>query len=825
MKKCLQALVCVMCFWGVGFAQLALESFDVPVDTNYTVIYASVSDTSEVVLSQETTIVNEGTEALRFDWRAEAAEGWGGFAKMELWNPDSMAVWDFSAFDTIAISYYIDSPSSEPGRAEFRLQLFDVSDGGIDAYDAGATEVWYSFNYILDATPGWNELKIPMEDVGGGATGGSNGFWRTGWAGAAGNDALDLNQIKGLGFEISMTGPQTFDVIDGSMVFDNMRLTGSSALNLVFFNGRVIPTENTLFAWNGSVAVEEGTGATAGTNALRWDQQAGQQWSGFGFDFPSKYLKFRWVEDSLKFKIKAPTGTGTLRVQFADTSGNAVKELITEPAGGYADTWMNISVPLSAIDDFEAGTSLDTTAIARFEILAEASANGYTILFDDMWTGNPSIDVVAPDPPTTLFVVPDNLTNLVTWVDTPNEEGETYQIYYSNDPITDVNAAGVDVVEQGLKAGENSGSLSHLLYSPLADSTVNYYYAVTATDAAGNQGAPVASVNATSNTAKGIATFSLDVPSNFVADGDLSEWASVQPFEMAPSLGTPIVTNTTISGDGDLSLKIYFAVDNDYLYFAMDVTDDVVDTTAGNSYEQDSPDLYLGTYDWRGAPHTSYQRGAMADHHLRFNHNQVILDNIGSAVLLTAGSADYHWETQFPIGYVLEGRLSWADLAAPGSDDVFVPVNGARIPFDISVNDADGGGIREGIMAWSPYNEDRSFQSPEWWLYTWIGNRSNPIVGIGDDEQLIPVEFALEQNYPNPFNPTTTIEYVLAKQSDVKLTVFNTIGQKVATLVNQSQTQGSYSVALDASRFSSGIYFYRLEAGSFTQTRKMILMK
>jgi len=825
MKLSIRTLLCVMCLWGVGFAQLSIEKFEVPVDTNYTVIYAQVSDTSEVVLSQETTIVAEGAEALRFDWVAQAAEGWGGFAKMELWNPDSMAVWDFSAFDTIAISYYIDSPSSSPGRAEFRLQLFDVSDGGIDAYDAGATEIWYSFNYILDDTPGWNELRIPMEDVGGGATGGSNGFWRTGWAGVAGNNALDLNAIKGLGFEISVQGPQDFAVMEGSIVFDDMRLEGGSALDLVFFNGRVIPAENTPFAWNGSLVVEQGTGATAGTNALRWDQQPGQAWTGFGFEFPEKFMSFRWPVDTLKFKIKAPSGTGPLRVQFADASGNAVKEVIGEPSGGYNDTWMDVAVPLSAIDDFEAGTEFDTTAVNKFEILAEGSGNGYTILFDDMWTGNPDIDVLPPSPPTTLFVVPDNLTNLVTWVDTPNEEGETYQIYYSTDPITDLMAPNVEVVEQGVNALENSGSISHLLYSPLADSTVDYYYAVTATDAAGNQSAPVTSANATSNTAKGIATISLDVPSNFVADGDLSEWSGVKPFEMAPSLGTPIVTNTTISGDGDLSLDVYFAADNDYLYFAMDVTDDVVDTTAANSFEQDSPDLFIGTYDWHGVPNSGYGRGARADHHLRFNHNQVILDNQGGAVLVTAGSADYHWETSFPVGYVLEGRIAWADIAAPGGDDVFVPVNGFRVPFDMSVNDADGGGIREGIMAWSPYNEDRSFQSPEWWLYTWIGDRNSPIVGIGDDDATIPVEFALEQNYPNPFNPTTTIEYNLAKQADVKLTVYNTVGQKVATLVNQSQTQGRYSVALDASQFASGIYFYRLEAGSFVQTRKMILMK
>ena len=88
-----------------------------------------------------------------------------------------------------------------------------------------------------------------------------------------------------------------------------------------------------------------------------------------------------------------------------------------------------------------------------------------------------------------------------------------------------------------------------------------------------------------------------------------------------------------------------------------------------------------------------------------------------------------------------------------------------------------------------------------------------------------PTKFALNQNYPNPFNPSTKISFALATDSDVKLTVFNVLGQEVATLVNGSLTAGTHSVDFNAAGLNSGLYFYKLQAGSFTATKKMMLTK
>ncbi len=89
----------------------------------------------------------------------------------------------------------------------------------------------------------------------------------------------------------------------------------------------------------------------------------------------------------------------------------------------------------------------------------------------------------------------------------------------------------------------------------------------------------------------------------------------------------------------------------------------------------------------------------------------------------------------------------------------------------------------------------------------------------------IPTVFSLAQNYPNPFNPTTTIRYSIPNSSNVSMKIYNILGQEVATLVNQHQIAGNYTVTFDASRLASGVYFYRLNAGSFTAVKKMLLLK
>lgn len=102
---------------------------------------------------------------------------------------------------------------------------------------------------------------------------------------------------------------------------------------------------------------------------------------------------------------------------------------------------------------------------------------------------------------------------------------------------------------------------------------------------------------------------------------------------------------------------------------------------------------------------------------------------------------------------------------------------------------------------------------------------SNLPVGVEDENNFVADDFSLEQNYPNPFNPSTSIQYRVSSISQVILKVYDVLGNEVATLVNEQKPAGSYEVKFNAEGLSSGIYFYKLQAGSLLETKKMILMK
>jgi hypothetical protein len=104
-------------------------------------------------------------------------------------------------------------------------------------------------------------------------------------------------------------------------------------------------------------------------------------------------------------------------------------------------------------------------------------------------------------------------------------------------------------------------------------------------------------------------------------------------------------------------------------------------------------------------------------------------------------------------------------------------------------------------------------------------NQENLTTSVQQYGSQIPEKYTLEQNYPNPFNPTTMIRFNLPEQSHVSLKVFNSIGQEISSLHNGTLAAGTHEINFDASKLSSGIYFYQIHTQSFTSTKKMILMK
>ncbi len=105
------------------------------------------------------------------------------------------------------------------------------------------------------------------------------------------------------------------------------------------------------------------------------------------------------------------------------------------------------------------------------------------------------------------------------------------------------------------------------------------------------------------------------------------------------------------------------------------------------------------------------------------------------------------------------------------------------------------------------------------------GDKRTPNTNLNEFTKEIPAKFELLQNFPNPFNPVTDIRFVLPKTSIVKISIYDILGKEIEVLVNEKLSPGSYNVGWDASKHPSGVYLYKLSAGDFVETKKMILIK
>jgi hypothetical protein len=177
------------------------------------------------------------------------------------------------------------------------------------------------------------------------------------------------------------------------------------------------------------------------------------------------------------------------------------------------------------------------------------------------------------------------------------------------------------------------------------------------------------------------------------------------------------------------------------------------------------------------------------------------------------------------IYYVLseDGGATWTDPAIlqgePGIQESY-PVLAPRLEIVGDQATAHFLYLDDAIPGTSLFASNNEWSDDCMWYYQTFN-----FTVVGVDDETVVNSFNLEQNYPNPFNPTTSINYTLAERSSVSLKVFDVLGNEVATLVNSTQEAGAYDVNFDASQLSSGLYIYTLNAGDFTSSKKMMLLK
>lgn len=836
MRRLLFLLIVALATSRLSVGQVMIDNFDAarPDTTHW------MSSESPTVFSLEFDGVDkvEGAGSLKATAKIGAVHPWGTYAQFGYSLPDTVTPWDWSISDSISIWIKVRMAPSIPQNMVLRIHIADRPSPSVPV------EEWvYEHLTVVDvAHSNWINLKLPIferaQNQADDLIPDSTGFIipPAGWNFTRNNRQLDRDKIVGwsLAFVTSGWNPSGNLPADSMIVsLDKFERVGVRAVPAIVFNGRAFTTNiSNTWSWGQSaVSVEQNAGPIPNSNAVKWVQgnEWGNGWTGWGVDItPAFNLAGGWRKDSLKLSVKAEPGVGALRAQF-ESGPNGKRGMVFTPIAD--NQWHEYSLALRNFTVQDNAPNFDSSAITQFGVMAEASGiAGKIVYFGKIWTGNPSIDVIPPAAPTGLSVAGTNYLNLITWNDVPNEPNVRYNVFFKETPWTDYQ----DPTVEDLPPYSSPATLAnHPLRSPNTDQNITYYYGVTAMDEAGNQSTATVSATPKTTLAKGVPTISLTAPVNFNANGSLSEWSAITPFTLSVVSGTAhSVPNFPIQDDNDLMVKAYVAVDATYLYIAFDVVDNVVAVdTAGQDYLQDSPDIFIGLYDWRGKKHQGYRGGSTPDYHFRFSKNRVWLDN-GGVVVMTPG-ANYAWrEKTLTPGYIVEVRMSWAQIAAllpSRGDAVFVPQEGKRIPIDFAINDRDDAsptGTREGIMCYSTISNDDSWRDMFWWTHTWIGNQW--VTSVEQNSET-PATYKLGQNYPNPFNPSTKIDYSLAQAGWVTLKVYDMLGREVTTLINRHQQAGSYTVTVDmsnaAQRLSSGVYFYRLESGSFSAVSKMMMLK
>jgi len=855
-------------------AQWVVEPYDTAGNDGYWLyqFYSNGTATAKMELSNNNSDFVQGTGSLQCEYRIEAKDSWGGYG-VRVFRTDSAFAekryMDLSAGTSLNVNYKIVDPAvmSAPGSVFIEWKLTEENG------DAGTDLFYYQTPANLTTANGWVTLSMPLKQTEdktlGFALQTSNG----------GDAVLQLDKI--VGFEVAIVYITQGNAANppsavGTILFDNMQLIGSSYPVIETFDA--VATDDSFIvdymSWAGEGAgslnlTNNSTDLIEGSSSLQLDYtvNSSQDWGGFvsiDHDLGDTIANFG-ERTSLYLYIK-----NTLPNTSVNPERLKMHLFLKENSSGVNEDWViSIPIELNKSSEWEryalplvqkailkdtlngkevtyypsngfaqpgAGTqgdgrfNQDFVHAYRLELISLGNDYGYTVgekftgtlLVDLLQQGGyKSTDLTPPVAPKDVVALINTYTNIVAWSDVPNEENEEYNVYFSTSPIASLDAPGVDVAELGVNEGTQN--LTHVLIAPVVDQPVSYYYAVNAVDNVGNVGVH-ASTGPVTNTAKGVTTIHPEAPVSFKADGKLGEWSGITSFRMFPSDGSgTIVSNSLIDGDEDLSVEMWVAMDNENVYFAFDVNDDIVSSdTVLASYLRDCPDVHLGLYDWRTATHTSYEGGEEPDYQFRFNSNQAIIANLGDYVVARPGDENYFWGEKFTGGYTVECKLSFAEIAAVRSGDVvFTPMIGKRIRIDSGINDADATGEREGVMTYSPRNQDQSWSDPSRWTYTWIGDKWTAI----EDEKITPNKFELAQNYPNPFNPTTVINYSIDKPGFVQLSVFNILGQKVAHLVNEYKQSGSYNVQFNANNLSSGVYFYELNAGNMSSVKKMLLLR
>lgn len=229
---------------------------------------------------------------------------------------------------------------------------------------------------------------------------------------------------------------------------------------------------------------------------------------------------------------------------------------------------------------------------------------------------------------------------------------------------------------------------------------------------------------------------------------------------------------------------------------------------------------------------TDYRTGTTADIYAQRVNTTGTVQWTATGVIICTSAND-----QIKSQLVSDGNngayITWEDHRNVGNSDIYAQ----RIASNAAINWPATGylvcaaannqsspmivsnGNLGAIVVWQDFRNGNNFDIYE------TGFNISGFVATGNNGTSIPDEFSISQNYPNPFNPSTTINYQLPIAGNVKISIYDALGKNVGILVNKSQNAGNYNIEWNAANLPSGVYIYKIEAGSFTSSKKMMLIK
>jgi len=822
-------------------------------------------------ITSETADKVEGSASMKIEYKIQASEGWGGYEVRAFANDLEKlnSKYDLSSGKYLSYWYKTISPvnASKPSNdIHFELKLKEKADPN------KGEDRWVYENKVMlgDASNEWHQVIIPLE--------------RKNWILQEGDDNKTFDPWAVFGFEVAFVYiiDGTTETASGTILLDKLQILGNSHEPVISFNEPEI-TDTTYNRnrkdgfWKVSASSnnqtelgkllslsQESVDTVQGSGSLRvkynlfggidsisdvWFEHQFNQiqdfTNGLNINFYFKNISQTFPESNTKL---------FLNLYEEDNCGTEIwtseiyADLTKSSDWTFVRAFLNPSYYFKSINFVQTGKKIDGYLNLRrigkigFEIrsinekkIADESSAISTgeFLLDNLQISGTDVIIWEPFPITISYnIVAAKYKNLIRWEDdVPEFRGKLYNIYGNIKPFSYLNDRSILNVAMGIP--DTIGYYEQILYAPLKDRKVTNYIFVYPPDFPENY---VWGLESITNISRGIPVISNIKPNGFHADGDLTDWQHIDPFvvKLSDSSGHQPEWSQ-INTDSDLWYKSWVSLSEDSLFVAFEVHDDII---FSESSENDYADLMIGLYTYRGKNHNSLNScsGKTSDYQFRFMPNKVIDFRNSGNIISTSENFNYSWKKNSDTTYVIEwgiGLNTILDKIPADEMYDFFQKKGMRLALDLAVYDSDISGSQDGLLTWSPIDNEPGLENILSWGYSWLGNKNMSITEFESFENytdvneptIQPFDFSLEQNYPNPFNPETRINFSLKSAAHVSIKVYNVLGAEITTLIDDFQSPGKHTLSFNAVNLASGVYFFKMTANGFSTSRKMMLLK